>query len=80
MITIGLFGILSEYDGPRQFSVEAKTVRQALKLMVKMGVDHDHLRGALIFLNNRPLAGTRRLSCKLEDGDELALLSPAGGG
>jgi len=80
MITVRLYGLVSEYNGPRQFSVNARTVRQALEAAVETGVDHDLLQGALVFVNGQPLAGVRRYNCKLIDGDELALISPAGGG
>jgi len=80
MVTVKLYGLLSEYGGQRQFSADVKTVRQALKLAADMGADQNLLHGALLFVNGRPLTGIRRLSCKLTEGDELALLSPAGGG
>ena len=80
MITVRLFGLLSQYDGPRQFSIEAKTVREALNMAAGLGVDKELLRGAAIFINNQPLTGARRFGRALRDGDELALLTPAGGG
>ena len=80
LVTIRLFGLLSEYDGPRQFEVEAKTLREALSRAADMGVDKDQVNGALIYINGRALTGARRLSRRLHNGDELALLSPAGGG
>jgi len=80
MITVRLYGLVSEYGGQRQFSFEAKTVRQALQYAADIGVDQDLLHGALIFINGSPLNGVMRLNRKLTDGDELALLSPAGGG
>ena len=80
MVTIKLFGLLTEFDGPRQFAVEAATIREALKQAAEMGVDKELLSGALMFVNEHPLTGARRFSRRLRDGDELALLSPAGGG
>ena len=80
MIKIKLYGTLSDYGGPRLFSAEAKNVRMALNQATAMGVDKTLLSGALIFVNNRQLSGVMRLSRRLNDGDELALLSPAGGG
>jgi len=79
-VTVKLFGMLSDYDGPRRFEVGAETVREALSRTTDMGVDADKLRGALIYVNSQPITGARRLSRRLCDGDELALLSPAGGG
>ena len=80
MVTIRLFGLLRESGGERQLTVEADTVREALKRANEMGVDKQLLRDALIFINNKPLTGARRYARRLSDGDELALLSPAAGG
>ena len=80
MITVKLFGLLCEYTGQRQFTVKAKTVREAIRKAAEMGIDKKQMHGALIYLNDMPLTGARRLSTKLSDGDELALLSPVSGG
>jgi len=80
MIKVRFFGLIRVYSGQRQIEVEAKTVRDALKKATELGVDNTLLSSALIFVNNRQLTGTRRMSYKLSPGDELSLLSPAGGG
>jgi molybdopterin converting factor small subunit len=80
MITVKLFGLLSEYGGPRQFDVDAGNVRKALCQAADRGVDKVLLRGALMFLNDVPLTGATRMRRRLSDGDVLALLTPAGGG
>jgi len=80
VVTVKLFGVLSDYDGPRRFEVEADTLREALSRAVEMGVDKDLANGALIYVNGQPLTGMRRMERRLSCGDELALLSPAGGG
>jgi len=80
MITIKLFGLLSTYGGPRQICVEAGTVREALGRAAEMGVDKKLLDGALVYVNGRLLNGIARRRCRLCCGDELSLLSPAGGG
>jgi len=61
-------------------TVEAKTVREALMLAAETGADEKLLRGTLVFVNGKPLAGAQRFRYRLSDGDEVALLSPAGGG
>ena len=80
VVTVKLFGVLSDYDGSRRFEVEADTLREALSRAVEMGVDKDLANGALINVNGQPLTGMRRMERRLNCGDELALLSPAGGG
>jgi len=78
-VKIKLFGLLSIYGGPRTVSVQANTVGEALKIAGAMGVDKSLLKEALIFVNDRPVRNSRR-TYKLNDGDEIALLSPSGGG
>ena len=80
MITIRLYGLLAENSGQRQFVVEAESVREALDHIAWMSVDKEVLYESLLFINGKPLIGARRLSRRLYDGDELALLSPTGGG
>jgi len=79
-VSIRLFGLLSTYGGPSQFTVKAQTVREALRQVSETGVDKELLSGALVFINGKPLTGARRLGKRLQAGDEVALLSPAGGG
>ena len=80
MITIRMYGLIAEKSGQREFVVEAESVREALDHIVWMSVEKEELYEALMFVNGKPLTGVRRLSHRLYDGDELALLSPAGGG
>ena len=80
IVKVRLFGLLSVYRGPREFCIEAKTVRDVISHLVDMGADKKLLHNALMFINDQPLTGTRRLGRRLSDGDEIALLSPAGGG
>ena len=80
MITIRMYGLIAEKSGQREFVVEAESVREALDHIAWMSVEKEELYEALMFVNGKPLTGVRRLSRRLYDGDELALLSPTGGG
>ena len=80
MIVIKLYGLIAENSGQRQFVLNAETVREALDNISWMSVEKEVLYGALMFINGKPLTGIRRLERRLYDGDELALLSPTGGG
>ena len=80
MVTIRLYGLIAEKSGQRIFLIGAETVREALDHISWMNVDKEILFDALMFVNGKPLTGVRRLGRRLFDGDELALLSPTGGG
>lgn len=80
MVIIRMYGLIAENSGQREFVVEAETVGEALDHISWMSVDKETLYNALMFINGKPLTGVRRLSRRLYDGDELALLSPSGGG
>jgi len=68
-------------EGETGFTLDRKgDTRFAPRRDGETGVDETLLREALIFLNGKPLTGIWRLRRRLRDGDELALLSPAGGG
>ena len=80
MVTIKLFGLTRETGGRDKLIVKAGTVRGAMEQAAAMGVDPKLFRRALLFVNNRQLRGAGRFAFRLQDGDELALLSPVGGG
>jgi len=80
MIIVKFYGLVSVYSGHRQIEVEAGTVREALERVAELGVEKSLLRGALIFVGSKQLKGITRMRHRLSPGDELSLLSPAGGG
>jgi len=80
VVTIRFYGLIREQSQKREIAVQAKTVREALRRANASGVDKELLRDALIFVNGTPLAGSARLNKRLKSGDEIALLSPSGGG
>ena len=80
MITVKLYGMMREDSGISRLEVQAGTVREACAQIVETGVDGKRLRSCVMFVNGRPLQGANRLSTRMRDGDELAILSPVGGG
>jgi len=79
MITVRLLGLLSTYGGPRTFSIQAQTALEVINMLSDMGVDKDLLKGAIVFVNQTPIHGLK-LRSHLKNGDEIALISPVGGG
>lgn len=82
MITVKLFGLLSLDTNVRQLSVKAGTIRQVLNEVKQNcpNISEQQLMQAIMFVNKQHISGNKRFSVVLEDGDELALLSPASGG
>ena len=80
MVTIRLFGPIRESCGQGKISVEAGSVREVMAMAVRQGVDQKLFSMAIMFVNGQSVVGAKRWKVKLKDGDELALLSPVGGG
>ena len=80
MVTVRLFGLLQEKFGKSRLDAKAGTVREVLSCIAKTEAEEKLLQSCVMFINNKPLRGAARLAAKLRDGDELALLPPAGGG
>lgn len=94
MITVKFFGMLRFDSGissllidkgtvRQEFSDgEAFTVKQALNEVKRQcpNISEQQLQEAILFINKQQVTGPKRFSIVLKDGDELALLSPAGGG
>lgn len=78
MITVKLMGLLRLDSGIKELSLEAGSVKQLYDMLSeryeKLGPKQ--LNGCLVFINGRQ--GSKR--SKLEDGDELILMSPVAGG
>ena len=80
MVTIRLFGPIREKCGQGQINVDAGSMRDVMAQAMQLGVDQKLFARAVMFVNGRPVVGGKRWAVKLKDGDELALLSPVGGG
>jgi len=80
MVTVRFFGLARDAFGQREIIVRASTVGEILGAAAETADAKRLLRGALIFVNGSPVTGSRRFRRRLRDGDELAVLTPAGGG
>jgi len=82
MITVKFFGLISIDTNMRQIFANEGTVRDVLD-QVKQScpdISEQQLKQAVLFVNKEQISGNKRFSVMLNDGDELALLSPGSGG
>lgn len=78
MITVKLYGLLRLDSGIRQHQLDADSVNEVFRqLLLKTDrISQKNLQGCVILINGK--RGNRR--SKLNDGDEVVLLSPVAGG
>jgi|GEM_PF-1460053 len=80
MVTVKFYGLIREQTGKTQLIVSPGTVREIMVQAAALGVDKKYFREAVLFAGKQQLTGSGRYTFKLNDGDELSLLSPLGGG
>lgn len=82
MIEIRLFGWIRNEVGTARLTVAEGTVLEVLEDIATRypQIDKKELMQSIIFINNNAVAGKKRLSKPLKEGDEMAILSPVGGG
>ena len=76
MITVKLYGLLRIESGIKHRQLEARSVKAVLDALADCGIDHKELNGCVILVNGK--SANKR--SKLEDGDEVVLMSPVAGG
>ncbi len=78
MITVKLFGLLRLESGIRELTLEARSIPEVKEALLARSerMTKKDLDGCVILINGRP--GKRR--SKLEDGDQVVLMSPVAGG
>lgn len=81
MITIKLFGQYREKSEVFEFKIDAERLDEALKELEKVsGILLRDLKNGVIFVNKQPLEKLKGFKTTLNDGDEIAILSPVSGG
>lgn len=77
MVTIKLYGTLRLKTGCRSIKAAASTVKEGCEAISEAtGIPFKEVKKCITVVN-----GTQtKLSAPLQDGDELALFSPSGGG
>jgi len=77
MVTIKLFGTLRLKTGCKAIEANVSTVREGLEALAEAtGLSYKELKQCITCINGVQA----KLSAPLQDGDELALFSPSGGG
>lgn len=78
MITVKLFGLLRLDSGIRARSMEAENMKQVYATLLSETdrITKQDLEGCVILINGKP--GSKR--SKLQDGDQVTLLSPVASG
>lgn len=74
MVRVKIFGVMRLKSGVSSFETEAGSINELLNCIP--GIERKEAKNLVVIVNDRP-AGRY---CKLKDGDEVVLLSPAGGG
>ncbi len=82
MITIKLYGLYRLKTDESSYKIpKVKTLWDALTLLEgKTNVPVDEWENALIYINGVAIDKLNMFKSKLNDGDEIAILSPASGG
>lgn len=78
MITVKLLGLLRLDSGIRELTLEADSMKEVYTALLARSdrITPKKLNGCVILINSRQ--GSKR--SKLEDGDQVVLMSPVAGG
>lgn len=78
MITVKLLGLLRLDSGIRELTLEADSMKEVYTVLLARSdrITPKKLNGCVILINGRQ--GSKR--SKLEDGDQVVLMSPVAGG
>ncbi len=82
MISVKFYGMFREKVGAVEMSLEACSLDRLLKEICRVSenISVKELKQSMIFINKKPLSEYSGFKTKLEDGFEVAFLSPSGGG
>jgi molybdopterin converting factor small subunit len=85
MITVKFFGMMGVSSGVSKLEFNETDYPTLDHVLTQIEKDYPSLSKkqtgqSVIFLNNKAIIGGKRLSIALKDGDQLSILSPAGGG
>ena len=76
MITVKLFGLLRVESGIKEKQLQAASVKEVLQQLQEAGIPKKELAGCVILVNGR----NANKRTKLDDGDQVVLMSPVAGG
>lgn len=82
MIQVKFFGLARLALKISKLELEAKTVGSALEKISEMydSISLKELKNCVIFVNGTNIVEDRRFNTKLNDGDEVHIISPSSGG
>ncbi len=79
-VTVKVFGVYRVDSGVKEYTAEATVVDDvflSLNYLSKVPDSNINFNNTAVFLNNKPCT---KKKTKLHDGDEVWIMSPAGGG
>ncbi|MBR5753823.1 MAG: MoaD/ThiS family protein [Clostridia bacterium] len=79
-VTVKVFGVYRVDSGVREYTAEANIVNDvflSLNYLSKVPDSDINFNNTAVFVNNKPCS---KKKMKLKDGDEVWIMSPAGGG
>ncbi len=78
MITVKLFGLLRLESGIKKLTLDAGSIQEVTTCLLAKSdrITKKDIQGCVILINGKP--GSRR--SKLQDGDQVVLMSPVAGG
>ena len=79
-VTVKVFGVYRVDSGVKEYTAEANIVNDvflSLNYLSKVPDSDINFNNTAVFVNNKPCS---KKKMKLKDGDEVWIMSPAGGG
>ena len=79
-VNVKVFGVYRVDSGVKEYVAEANIVNDvftSLNYLSKVPDSNIHFNNAAVFVNNKPC---NKAKMRLKDGDEVCVMSPAGGG
>lgn len=79
-VTVKVFGVYRVDSGVKEYTAEANIVDEvflSLNYLSKVPDSDINFNNTAVFVNNKPCS---KKKMKLKDGDEVWIMSPAGGG
>lgn len=81
MIAVKLFGLFRNKTDKYEYSISAARLDELLeKLEIESNIPLKDLKNGVIFVNSKPFEKLKKFKTPLNNGDEVAILSPASGG
>jgi MoaD family protein len=82
MITVRVFGVTRLLLKVNRLELDANSVREALKIISNLyeNITIKELKNCIIFVNGTNMNELKGFNTKINDGDEIQIFSPVGGG